>query len=78
MEIEAFSRVLARLTLEKIQQLENITVTEEELEEKIKTMMEEHHVTEEEILSQVRGGREALKYDLEINKVIDFLKDANK
>ncbi len=78
MEKEAFSRVLARLTLEKIQQLENITVTEEELEEKIKTMMEEHHVTEEEILSQVRGGREALKYDLEINKVIDFLKDANK
>lgn len=77
MEKQAFSRVLARLALEKIKELENITVSDEEVDERIKAMSKQHKMSEEEILKHL-GSREALKYDLEMNKVIDFLKEANK
>jgi len=77
MEKEAFARVLARLTLEEIKKLENITVTDEEVTAKIKEMTEKYKMTEEELLKEI-GSKEMLKYDLEMNKVIDFLKEANK
>ncbi len=76
MEKEAFARVLARLTLEEIKKLENITVTAEEVDEKLKEMTEKYKTTEEEILKEV-GSKEMLRYDLEMNKVIDFLKEKN-
>ncbi len=77
MEKEAFSRVLARLTLEEIKKQEKIEVTDKEVDEKIKEMTERYKVTEEELLKEV-GNKEMLKYDLAMNKVIDFLKEANK
>lgn len=77
MEKEAFSRVLARLTLEEIKKLEKITVTDKDVDAKIKEMTEKYQMTEEELLKQV-GSKEMLQYDLEMNKVIDFLKEANK
>ena len=77
MEKEAFSRVLARLTLEEIKTLENITIDDSEVDAKIKEISEKYGMSEEEILKEI-GDRGILKYDLEMNKVIDFLKDANK
>jgi len=77
MEKEAFSRVLARLTLEEIKKLEKITVIDKDVDAKIKEMTEKYQMTEEELLKQV-GSKEMLQYDLEMNKVIDFLKEANK
>ena len=38
---------------------------------------EKFNISEEEILKQI-GNKEMLKYDLEMNKVMDFLKEANK
>ena len=77
MEKEAFSRVLARLALEEIKKLENITVEDQDIDERIQEMTDKYGIKEEELLQQI-GGKEMLKYDLEMNKVIDFLKDANK
>lgn len=77
MEPEAFSRVLARLTLEEIKKLENIEVTEEEVDNKLKELADNHGMKEEEIIKQI-GSREMLKYDLEMNKVLDLLKEESK
>ena len=77
MEKEAFKRVLYRLTLEKIKELENITATDEEIEEKINEFKEKFKISEEEILKQI-GNKEMLRYDLEMNKVMEFLKEENK
>ena len=77
MEPEAFSRVLARLTLEEIKKLENIEVTEEEVDNKLKELAKNHGMKEEEIIKQI-GSREMLKYDLEMNKVLDLLKEESK
>lgn len=77
MEKEAFARVLSRLTLEEIQRLENITVTEEEVDSKLKEMAEKYGMKEEDIIKEI-GSREMLKYDLEMNKVVDLLKEENK
>ena len=77
MEKEAFERVLSRLALEKIKVLENINVTDEEVDSKIKEYTEKYNIKEEDVLKEF-GSKEMLKYDLEMNKVVDFLKDANK
>lgn len=77
MEKQAFSRTLARLAIEKIKELENITVTDEEVDNKVKEMANEYKVSEEEVLKQI-GNKYLLKYDLEMNKTIDFLREANK
>ena len=77
MEKEAFKRVLYRLTLEKIKELENITATDEEIDEKINEFKEKFKISEEEIMKQI-GNKEMLRYDLEMNKVMEFLKEENK
>lgn len=77
MEKEAFKRVLYRLTLEKIKDLEKITVSDEEVDAKINEIKEQFKISEEEIMKQI-GHKEMLRYDLEMNKVMDFLKVANK
>lgn len=77
MEPQAYQRVLARLTLEKIKELENIEVTDEEVDSKVKELAEKYNMKEEEIVKHF-GGKLAIKYDTEMNKVIAFLKDANK
>ena len=77
MEKEAFKRVLYRLTLEKIKELENITVSDEEVDAKIEEIKEQFKISEEEIMKQI-GNKEMLRYDLEMNKVMEFLKEENK
>ena len=77
MEHEAFSRVLARLTLEEIKKLENIEVSEEEVDNKLKELADNHGMKEEDVIKQI-GSREMLKYDLEMNKVVDLLKEESK
>jgi len=77
MEKEAFERVLSRLALEKIKELENITITDEEVDSKIKEYTDKFNIKEEDVLKEF-DSKEMLKYDLEMNKVLDFLKDANK
>lgn len=76
-EKDAYQHVLYRLMLEEIVKLEKIEITDKDIDEEIKNVTEKYHMTEEEFLKQF-GGREMLRYDLQMRKVIETLKEANK
>lgn len=77
MEKEAYEHILYRLTLEEILKLEKIEVSDQEIEEEIKSLAEKYSMKEEELLKAL-GSKEMVKYDLEMRKVIEVLKEANK
>ncbi len=77
MEKEAYQHILYRLTLEEIMKLENVTVTDQEVKEEIKSLSEKYSMKEEEIIKEI-GSEDMIKYDLEMRKVIEILKEANK
>ena len=74
---ESYKNVLYRLMLEEIQTLEKIELEEKEVEKEIDNLAEKYQVTKEEFLEQF-GGVEAVKYDLQMNKTIEKLKEYNK
>ena len=74
---ESYKNVLYRLMLEEIQNLEKIEIEEKEVEKEIDNLAEKYQVTREEFLEQF-GGVEAVKYDLQMNKTIEKLKEYNK
>ena len=74
---ESYKNVLYRLMLEEIQTLEKIELEEKEVEKEIENLAEKYQVTKEEFLEQF-GGVEAVKYDLQMNKTIEKLKEYNK
>ena len=77
MEKEAYQHVLYRLMLEEIKNIEKVEVTDKDVEAEIKSLEEKYGMKKEEILKQL-GSTDMIKYDLEIRKVIDILKEANK
>ena len=77
MEKEAYNHVLYRLMLEEIVKLENIEVTKEETEKEAEQLAEKYQMKKEEFVT-VFGGLEMVQYDLEMRKVIELLKEANK
>ena len=77
MEKDAYQHVLYRLMLEEIVKLEKVEVTEEEVDKEIKTVSEKYNMSEEDFIKEF-GGRDMIKYDLEMRKVIELLKEANK
>ncbi len=77
LEKEAYNNVLYRLMLEEISKLEKIEVTAEEVDEQANKLAEKYKMEKDEFVKAF-GGIEFIKYDLEMNKVIDLLKDANK
>ena len=77
MEKDAYSHVLYRLILEEIVKLEKVEVKDDEVDKEVKEISEKYQTTEEELLKMF-GGKEMIKYDLEMRKVIDLLKEANK
>ncbi len=77
LEKEAYSNVLYRLMLEEIKNLEKIEVTIEEAEKEAETLAEKYQMTKDELLKQF-GGVDMIKYDLEMRKVIETLKELNK
>ena len=77
METEAFKNVLYRLMLEKIMEEEKVAVSDEEVDQEVKELANKYQMSEEEFLKQF-GGKEFVKYDLEIRKTVDLLKDYNK
>ena len=77
LEKEAYSNVLYRLMLEEIMTLEKIEVTEEEAEKEAEELAKKYQVAKDEFLSQF-GGIDMIKYDLEMRKTIDLLKELNK
>ncbi len=77
MEKEAFSNVLYRLMLEEIQNKENVEVTDEEVDQQVKELAARYQMSEDELLKQF-GGKEFIKYDLEVHKTVELLKELNK
>ena len=76
MKEEATNHVKYRFILEEIEKKENINVTEEELKEEAKKMAITYNMPEEELL-KAAGGLESIKYEILMNKVVDFLKNNN-
>lgn len=77
MEKEAYQHILYRLTLEEIMKIEKVEVTDKEVEEEIKSLSDKYGMKEDEIIKAI-GSKEMIQYDLEMRKVIELLKEANK
>ena len=77
MEKEAYNNVLFRLMLEEIMVKEEVQVSLEEAEKEAEALAEKYQMKKEEFLEQF-GGIELVKYDLEMRKVVDLLKELNK
>lgn len=77
MEKEAFQHVLYRLMMEEIIKLEKVEVTQEEVEKEAEEMAQKYQMEKADFISAF-GGLEMIKYDLEMRKVIEVLKELNK
>lgn len=76
MREEAIKRVKSRLLLEEIVKQEKITVTEEAVEKETEDLSNKYGMKKDEFLN-LFGGKEMVKYDLEMRKAIELLKDNN-
>ena len=76
MKEEALKRVKERLLLEAIKEQEKIEATEEEVEKEADSLATKYNMKKDEFL-KLFGGLEMVKYDLEMRKAIEFLKDNN-
>ena len=76
MKEEALKRVKERLLLEAIKAQEKIEATEEEVEKDADDLATKYNMKKDEFLN-LFGGLEMVKYDLEMRKAIEFLKDNN-
>ena len=76
-DIFADNNVLYRLMLEEIMNIEKIEVSEEEANKEAEELAKKYKMKKEEFLEQL-GGVEMVQYDLEMRKVVELLKEANK
>ncbi len=76
---QALSRVKGNLALEAIAKLEDIEVTEDEIDEEVEKIAEQQDQEKEMVKSflQMQGQLDQLKMSLESQKVIDFLVENN-
>lgn len=77
MEKEAYKNVLYRLMLEELRVVEKQEVSEEEAEKEAESLAEKYQMKKEDFLKEF-GGLDLVKYDLEMRKVIELLKEYNK
>ena len=77
MEKEAYSHVLYRLMLEELLEIEKVEVKDDEVDTEVKDMAKKYNMKEDEFVKAF-GGKDMVKYDLEIRKVIELLKEYNK
>lgn len=76
MKEEANKRVSSRLLLEEIKKEEKIEVTEKEAIKEAEELAKKYQMDKDEFL-KLFGGIEMVKYDLEMRKAIELLKDNN-
>ena len=71
---QALQRIQSRLVLEAIAAAENLTASDEDFEEQLKTMAEQYQMEPERIKETLgeRGKKQVLR-DIAINKAIEFL-----
>ena len=73
MRNDATIRVKYRFILEEIAVLEKIEITDKEIDEEAKKLADSYKISKDEFIKEF-GGKEALRYDLTMQKVIDILK----
>ena len=69
---EAEKRVRYRLCIEAVVKAEDIKIEDKELEDYTKEMAERYNLKEEELVEQL-GGKDFLKYDLEVRKALEII-----
>lgn len=74
---EAEKVVGYRLILETIKDLEKISAKEDEINERINELATMYQMEKDELLKAF-GSDEVIRYDLEMKKALEFLRDANK
>ena len=77
MREEAETHVRVNLTLEAIANVENIEVTDEEVNEELEKMAGMYNMTADNVRAAL-GGVEMIKSDLKLRKAIDFLVENKK
>ncbi|WP_047150589.1 trigger factor [Aneurinibacillus tyrosinisolvens] len=77
---DAEKRVRTTLTLEAIGEQENVEVSEEDINEELKTLSEQYNRPEEELrkIFEARDDFESLKNDIRIRKTINLLVENSK
>lgn len=73
---EATKNITYRYMIEEISNKENITATDEEVEEEVDRLAKLYQMTKEELISAF-GDKEMIKYDLRMRRTIEFLKENN-
>ncbi|MDD4035843.1 MAG: trigger factor [Bacilli bacterium] len=76
MNEEAEKHVIYRLMLEEIAKEEKIEITDKEAKEEAKRLAEQYSIKTDEFI-QMFGGLDMIKYDLEMRKTIEVLKENN-
>ena len=71
---QAEKQVKLRLALEKIAELENVQVTDEELETEFQKMADNYQLELEQVKNFV--GADELKKDIAVSKTVDLIKEA--
>lgn len=69
---EATKRVKYRLSIEAVVKKENIKVEEKELNDYSKEMADKYQMSEEDFIKEI-GGKDFLKYDLEVRKALEII-----
>ncbi len=73
---ESKKNVLYRLTIEEIKNKENITASDEEVNEEAEKLSANYQMPKDELI-KIFGGIDMIRYDLEMRKTIEFLKSNN-
>ena len=76
MEGEAKNHILYRFIIDTIKDKENIKVTDKAVDQEIDKLSKQYNVSSEEFL-KMYGSKDMMKYELEVKKVLDFLKENN-
>lgn len=69
---EAEKRVKYRLVIEEVVKAENIKVEDKEVNDYTKDLAQKYNVSEEELIKEL-GGKDFLKYDLEVRKALEII-----
>ncbi len=77
LEKEAYSHVLYRLMLEELINTEKVEVSDDEVEKEIEETSKKYQMKKDEFVKMF-GGKDMVKYDLEVRKIIELLKEYNK
>ncbi len=78
MKEDAFMRVKTNLTLEAILEVEELEVSEEDIDAELTEMAEMYSMEKEQILGMLGGNPDVLKEDLKIKKAINYLVEESK